>query len=220
MRTLHRLSLVSLKSILAVLVASGLSAQAFTVIKNVNTGNPPVEKLVIFDKTKGAANKVTFVQTEMPTAINADGAIQIDITGNVKSESEINWQPQGNLEKTFDATKYNFLMLTCHMEGKTVQTDLISGKTRDMPAGGNMYFSAVLRDTNGQNVGWANLADVAEDGKTPIATVTLAIPMILYWKGAANDAHHIKGIVFPMGTTHDGFDRQLHFIIDKIALAE
>ena len=71
-------------------------ASAFTVIKNVNTGQPPVEKAVIFDKARGTANKVTFVQTGMPTAINADGAIKIDIMGNVKSESEINWQPQGD----------------------------------------------------------------------------------------------------------------------------
>lgn len=202
------------------LLVVAFPARAFTVIKNVNTGNPPVEKAVIFDKTRGAANKVSFVQTDMPTAINADGAIQIDIAGNVKSESEINWQPQGNLDKTFDATKYNFLIITCHMEGVTHKTDLISKKVSDMPAGGNMYFSAVLRDSNGQNVGWANLADVAEDGKTPIATVTLAIPMVLYWKGSPNDAHHVRGIVFPMGTTHDGFNRDLHFIIDKIALAD
>ena len=111
-------------------------------------------------------------------------------------------------------------MITCHMEGVTHKTDLITKKVSDMPAGGNMYFSAVLRDSNGQNVGWANLADVADDGKTPLTTVTLAVPMVLFWKGSVNDAHHVKGIAFPMGTTHDGFDRDLHFIIDKIALAD
>ena len=195
-------------------------ARAFTVIKNVNTGKPPVEKLVIFDKARGAANKVVLVANDGQIAINADGAIQIDILGNAKASPEINWKPDGALGETFDATQYNFLMLTCHMEGKTVQTDPISGKTRDLPAKGNMYFSAVLRDKNDQGVGYANFADVSEDGTTPLTAVTLPIPMVMFYKGSPNDIHHIKGIAFPWSTTHPDMSRDLHIIIDRIALAE
>jgi hypothetical protein len=197
-----------------------LFANAFTVIKNVNTGNPPIEKIVIFDKARGAANKVVLVANDGAIALNADGAIQIDIIGNAKASPEINWKPDGALGETFDATQYNFLMLTCHMEGKTVQTDPISGKTRELPAKGNMYYAAVLRDKDGQGVGYANLADVSEDGNTPLTVVTLPMPMVLFYKGSPNDIHHIKGIAFPWGTTHPDMSRDLHIIIDKIALAE
>jgi hypothetical protein len=216
---MNRISASGLLVALCIL-GTNIPASAFTVIKNVNTGQPPVEKLVIFDKARGAANKVVLVGNDAPIAINADGAIQIDILGNAKASPEINWKPDGALGETFDATQYNFLMLTCHMEGKTVSTDPISGKTRDLPAKGNMYYAAVLRDKDDQGVGYANLADVSEDGNTPLTSVTLPIPMVLFYKGSPNDIHHIKGIAFPWGTTHPEMSRELHIVIDRIALAE
>jgi hypothetical protein len=194
------------------------SAAAFTVIKNVNTTVPPVEKLVIFDKARGAANQVTFTVENAPTAINADGAIQSDITGNDKLNIQINWKPQGDLKETFDATQYNYMLLTCRVEGAIHQTNP-GGKVSDLPRG-NLYFAIVLIDGNNQNVGYANLADVSEDGKTPATTVTLKIPMILFTSGASNDAKHIKTIGFPWGATHPTLNRDLHLVIDKIALAD
>jgi hypothetical protein len=78
----------------------------------------------------------------------------------------------------------------------------------------------VLRDVNGQNVGWANLADVTDDAKTPTTTTELQIPMILFSKFSPADVHHIKAIAFPWGDTHPEMNRDMHFIIDKISLAE
>jgi hypothetical protein len=210
----------SIVTLVAALLATASQVSAFTVIKNVNTGQPPVEKLVIFDKTRGAANKVVLVGNGAPIAINADGAIQIDIVGNAEAKPEINWKADGALGETFDSTQYNFLLLTCHIEGKSVKTDPITGKTQDMPAKGNMYYAAVLHDKDGQGVGYANLADVSEDGTTPLTAVTLPMPMNLFYKGSPNDIHHIKGIAFPWGTTHPEISRDYHIIIDKIALAE
>jgi len=216
---MNRLFSASLLGLASILLAN-FPAQAFTVIKNVNTGSPPVEKLVIFDKARGAANHVTFVVDNATAAVNADGAIQIDFLGNKKLDAEIHWKADGPLGETFDATKYNFLMLTCHFEGVTHKTDPFSNKVSDMPAGGNMWMAAVLRDKNDLPVGYVNLADAAEDGKTPITTTVLAIPMSLYSKGSPNDAHHVAGIAFPWGETHPELSRDLHLIIDKIALAE
>jgi hypothetical protein len=193
-------------------------ASAFTVIKNVNTGQPPVEKLVIFDKTKGAATPVTFTSDNCTTELAADGAIQCDITGNKKMRVEINWKPRPDLPATFDATQYNFLLLTCRMEGVVHTTD-VNGKSRDLPRG-NLYFSAELVDKDGQNVGYANLADVTEDEKTPATTVTLDIPMVLFVKGSPNDAAHIRGLAFAWGDTHPEQNRDFHLVIDKIALGE
>ena len=217
MNRLFSISLLAFASILS----AHFPAQAFTVIKNVNTGKPPVEKIVIFDKSRGAANHVTFTTVNAPTAINSDGAIQIDITGNKGLNVEIAWKPEGALGETFDATKYNFLMLTCRVEGKLHKIDLTSGKVGgDMPLPDNMWLAAFLRDTKGQSVGNANLADVAEDGKTPQTTTELAIPMSLFWKDSPNDAHHIKCIAFPWGDTHPFLSRDIHIVIDKIALAD
>ena len=194
-------------------------AFGFTVIRNVNSGQPPAEKIVLFDKSKGASNAVTFKVDNAPTSLNADGAIDSVITGNKKLDIEINWKPSAAIPETFDSAKYNFLMLTCHIEGVTHKTDPYSGKVGDLP-NGNLYFTAVLRDANGQNVGYANLADAAEDGKTPTTATQLAIPMILFSKFSPNDAHHIKGIAFVWGDTHPELNRDYHFIVDKIALAE
>jgi len=216
---MNRLVSISLLAFAAILSAI-TSTQAFTVIKNVNTGSPPVEKLVIFDKARGAANHVTFVVDNATEALNADGAIQIDIAGNKKLNAEIHWKADGALGESFDATKYNFLMLTCHLEGKVQKTDPYSGKVSDMPVGGNMWLAAVLLDAKSQPVGYVNLADVAEDGKTPIATTVLPLPMALYWKGSPNDAHHVASIAFPWGDTHPEMNRDIHIIIDKIALAD
>lgn len=194
-------------------------AGAFTVIRNVNTGNPPVEKIVIFDKSRGSANAVTFKVDNAPTSINASGAIESVITGNKKLDIQINWKPSATVPESFDATQYNYLMLTCHMEGVTHKTDPYSGKVGDLP-NGNLYFTAELRDANDQNVGYANLADATEDAKTPMTATELHIPMILFWKFSPNDVHHVKSVAFVWGDTHPELNRDYHFIIDKIALAQ
>jgi hypothetical protein len=194
------------------------SGRAFTVIKNINSGNPPEEKLVIFDKNR-KNNQVTFASTGCTTTLMADGAIQTDITGHDKMQVEINWKPHDGLGETFDATQYNFVMITCHLEGTIHRTDAISGKVSDLPLG-NLYFVAALWDAKDQPVGYTNLADVTEDHKTPMATATLAIPMILFTKGSANDPQHVKGVGFEWGDTHDYLNRDMHLIVDKIALAD
>jgi hypothetical protein len=193
---------------------------AFTVIKNVNSGAPLAEKIVIFDKARGVSgNQVTFKVDNSPTAINADGAIQSDITGNQKLNVEINWKPSGDLKETFDATQYDYVLLTCRFEGGVTKTDPITKKVSDVPRGANLYFAVVLVDKNGMNVGYANLADVNPDGTTPATTVTLKIPMKLFTSGTVNDAAHIRGFGWGWGTTHPEMNRNFHFVVDKIALA-
>lgn len=203
----------------ALLALTLLPAQAFNLIKNVNDGKPRVEKLVIFDKARGTANKVSFVTDNAPTAINADGAIQCDITGNKKMRMEIHWEPQGDLKETFDATQYSYLILTCKVGGVVHKTDAKSGKISDMPRT-NMFFSVILGDKDNQPVGYANLADLTDDAKTPEEMVTLTIPMSLFTRGSGFDVHNIKSLNFPWGDTHDDLNRDLHLVIEKIALAD
>lgn len=222
-RFLRRMNLftkvvVSVVSLGAFLGLSGQVA-AFTVIKNVNSGAPLTEKVVLFDKAKGAANQVSFVVDNCPTALNAENAIQSDITGNQKLTVEVNWKPTPDRPETFDATQYDYVLLTCRLEGGVQRTDPITKKVTDMPRGGNLYFAVVLIDKNGQKVGFANLADVNPDGTTPATTVTLKIPMKLFISGTPNDAQHIKGFGWGWGNTHAEMNRNFHFVVDKIALA-
>jgi hypothetical protein len=162
-------------------------SSGFTVIKNVNTGQPPVEKVVIFDKTKGGATPVTFVSKNCTPALAADGAIQCDITGNQKMSLQINWKPRADLPATFDATQYNFLLLTCRMEGVIHRADP-NGKIADLPRG-DLYFVATLVDPKDQNVGYCDLANLADDGKTPATTVTLNIPTLHQGQSQRCTAH-------------------------------
>ncbi len=191
---------------------------AFTVIKNVNSGVPPTEKVVIFDKARGAANQVSFVTDNCPTALNADGAIQADITGNAKLRMEMHWKPQPGLPATIDFTQYAYLLLTCRVEGVIHRQDP-NGKVSDLPRG-NLYLAIVPFDANDQGVGYANLADLTDDAKTPATTVTLTIPMVLFTRDAIGDARHVQGIGTVWGETHPNLNRDLHLVIDKIALAD
>lgn len=200
---------------LCALVASTGLAMGFDVIKNVNSGKPLEEKAVLFEKGKGA-DQVRFTdKPDCKFSINADGAIECRITGYGEIQPMIAWKPDV-LGETFDARQYDYLVLTCRVEGNLEQTHANGKTTQNRPD--NLWLSATLVNTQNQRVGLANLADVAEDEKTPSETVTLKIPIVLF-TSSPNDPSKIKSIGFYMTATRPNMNRNLTLVIDRIVLA-
>lgn len=191
--------------------------QAFTVVKNVNDGKPPIEKAVIFEKGKPTDHLTLESSESCKTGFTQDGSIESRIVGHDAVKIVIHWKPKGDLKETFDAKNYGYLLLTCRLEGSNKETQQKGKVSEQRPD--NLWFGPVLFDSNGVPVGYANMADVAEDGKTPKQTVTLKFPMILltYW---GNDASHVQGIGFTWGKSRPTTDRDFRLVIDKIALAD
>ncbi len=191
------------------------SATAFTVIKNVNSGKPPVEKVVIFEKGKPADHLT--IESSNKTAFSADGAIESRIIGNDALKIVLRWKPKGELKQTFDTKDYGYLLLTLRLEGNT-KTTMPDGKVTEQRAD-NLWFPVAFYDAAGERVASANLADATDDNKTPARTTTLKIPMILltYW---GHDTHQIQGIGFWWDKTRANINRDFRLVVDKIALGE
>lgn len=202
----------------ALLAPAAPRLAAFTVVKNVNSGKAPVEKAVLFEKGKTSPPP----ELKDPTGNSkigfaADGAIEVVITGNKEIRPAIFWKPAGDLKETFNAKDYEYMLLTCKLEGN-VKRKFPNGKTTaDRPD--NLWYGPVLINAQDQRAGGVSLADVAEDGRTPDKMVTLKIPMILFTQLAGNDTSQIKGIGFYWNKAHDYQDRDFRLVVEKIALA-
>ena len=206
-----------------VLFAAGLllpwGAQAFTVEKNVNSGAPPIEKIVIFDKGQPHDHIILKDATgNTKPGFAADGAIEVKITGNKEIKPMISWTPKGDLKESFDPSQYSYVIIRMALEGdvkRTFPNGKISGSRPD-----NLWFSAMLYDKAGERSMPASLSAVTDDDRTPDKMVTLKIPTILFTKGAFNDIKNIVAIGFPWPNTHDYNDRQFRLVIERISLAD
>lgn len=195
-----------------------LPVEAFTLIKNVNSGVPLEEKLVIFDKLHSSTQLIFSDLGTSKTVVGGDGALESQISGNEPVKVLISWKAGGSIPDAIDLTQYGYLVLTCRLEG-TSQLKMGDGKFRDTPRRGNLYFCVVLYDASGAHTAYGNLADLNE-GETPDKTVTLAFPLMLFVNGAQCDVRHITAIGFPMDKTRAEVNRNFRLVIDKIALAK
>lgn len=192
-------------------------APAFTVVRNVNSGQPPVEKVVIFEKGKPADHLKLESTASGRTALTADGAIESVITGSDAVKIMIRWTPRGDLKAGFDTSAYTCLVITCRLEG-AVKESQPNGKVVEKRPD-NLWFGPTLFNAAGEAVGSANFADAVEDGKTPAETTTIRIPMVAFtfW---GLDSHDVRAIGFTWGKTRANSNRDFRLVIDKIALAD
>lgn len=185
---------------------------AFTVTKNVNTGELPVDKLVIFQKGQ-SADKITFFDNaNCKMSLLPDGTVESRITGGGEVKCGF------TLPQPFNTKDYAYLVITCRLEGTTKMTGA-NGKTSDQPRADNLWFSATFFDAKGSPVGGANLADGSPGGKTPDKTVTIVLPMMLFTYFGDHDTSQVQGIGFSWPKTRANISRDFHFIIEKVALA-
>jgi len=204
---------------LALSLASTLNSQAFTVTKDVNSGKPPVEKVVIYEKGQ-AGDLMTFSDTpDCKLAYTDDGSIESRIIGNSAFQFSMRWKPRSGLPETLNFNDYDCVVITCRMEGN-MKITAPNGKVEEKRAD-NLWFPASLFDVNGKKIGSANLADATKDGRTPDKTTTLVIPKVLFtfWP-QDGDPTKLAAIGGEWNAGRSNQQRDFRLVIDKIALAK
>ncbi len=201
----------------AACLSPGATAAGFTVVKNVNSGQSPVEKVVIFEKGKPTDHLTLESTASGKTEFTADGALESRITGHDDVKIMIRWKPRGELKASFDAAAYTYLVMTCRLEGAVKETQPNGKIVEKRPD--NLWMGPSLFNAKGEAVGSANFADATEDGKTPAQTTTIRIPMVAFtfW---GLDSHDVQAIGFTWSKTRSNSARDFRLVIDKIALAD
>ncbi len=200
----------------SVMLAGAL--HAFTVEKNVNSGEPPVEKRVLF--TKGQADSVTIEDKtgNTKTSFTDDGAIQVLITGSGAIEPTITFKDDKGKPITFDATKHQYLLVRMKLEGDIKRTFPNGKVTASRPD--NLWMALRVVDANGNMCGAVNIASVTDDEKTPSEMTTLKVPMLLVRGYADADSTQAAGVRFLFAKTHDYNNRDFRLIVEHIAVAD
>ncbi len=204
----------------ALILAAGMICEnlsAFTVVKNVNSGTPPVEKAVIFEKGKPADHLILSGPKESKVGLTPDGAIEAWFVGSDETHVKINWKSTGDLKQSLNADDYSCLILTCRLEGTAINTQP-NGKKVEQRAD-NLWLPVLLLNGKGEQVASANLADATDDGVTPKETTTLKIPMVLL-TFYGHDTKDIQGVSFKWSKGRATTNRNFRLVIDKIAFAE
>jgi len=203
-----------------VLLALGSLAQAaagFEVIKNINSGKPPVEKIVIFEKGKPADHLVFIDDADCKLSFTADGSIECRLLGTAEVKPMIKWKAKAGLPAGFRLQDYNYVILTCRLEGSFKVTDA-KGKVADRRPS-NSYFGFHFYDAEGVRQGVASLADGTATQIDPDKTTVLKYPMTVVrcWDGDKNG--EVQAIGFPWGKKNPDTQRDYRLVIEKIALA-
>jgi hypothetical protein len=218
MRTFQVLAAVVL---LAGVCLVGLAGEGvgFTVTKNVNSGKAPVEKVVIFEKGKGAG-QLSFGGVGPKFKVAEDGSLELPVTGHEMVKPIIRWKEGDGRPASFDPADYTYLLVTLSFEGNVKQT-MPNGKvTESRPD--NLWFSIALFDAKDQWPTIMGLAEFTADSKTPSKITTLKVPLSLFAKShnPNADVKHINGVGFYWDKTREGTNRDFKLVIEKIALAD
>lgn len=192
-------------------------AGAFEVTKNVNTGGPPVEKVVLFDRKETATDGVTLFDEEGGRLTRGpDGALEGRITGNGAVKFGITWKPSPALGPTFSTRDFGHLVITCRLEG----TNRTAGSNAAGQRPDNLWFVATLFNARGEPVGSANLADGTEDGKTPATTTTVILPLLIFTYFGEHDTSAVAAVGFTWPKARANVERDFRLIVERIALTE
>ncbi|PTX99736.1 hypothetical protein DB346_18120 [Verrucomicrobia bacterium LW23] len=197
------------------------TAHAFRVVKDVNSGKPWQQEVVIFEKGKPHDHlELVDANESAQFSYAEDGALVIRITGSKAIKPTIRWKPggPGNLPESFDAKAFTAVVITGKLTGAAKVTHP-NGKVMDNRPD-NLWFGPSLVNHKGERVGYSNLADATEDEKTPTETTTMVLPTMLFHALSTNDASAIKGILWPWDATRANTSRDFTLVIDKIAFVK
>jgi hypothetical protein len=199
------------------LITCLLTCPAFEVTRNINTGLPPVEKVVLFAKNKPHDHIICTDAENCRIAFDVDGAMTIQYSGNKESQPKIAWKVGEGRPESFDVANYTFLIITCRIEG-VLREDRGNGKMTES-RGDNLWIGPSVYNVAGDRVGGIGLAELAEDGKTPAQTTVLRVPLTLFARSPV-DNQHVNAIGFPWGAARKNQNRDFRLVIDRIALAD
>ena len=199
---------------LLLLLACAAHGAGFTVIKNVNSGEAPVDKLVIHGQ--GQIEDRVRLRGEGVTPLVEDGAIVAPIRGHEGWTVHVQWEG-GGLPDTVDLHDYTYLVLRIGYPGTVSRT---WNERANVIRRGNLWFTMAVLDKAGERGPGVNPATLTEDGRTPDGVVTLLVPTVLFTRHAYNDPSSTDALAFFVPNTRSNIDRDMNLVIEKISLAD
>lgn len=204
---------------LALLALSLLAAPllAFTVVKDVSL--PPVEKLVLFDKTTPPAALAFFHKGASSFARAEDGSLVLRIQNNDTVDAGFSWASSPGLPPSFTIAAHAAIIVTFRLEGASRRT-LANGQVLSRRAD-NLWNVFALYDEKQKTVAVAGLADGAPGGKTPSETVTIRIPSRVFTHWGENPRPPIHGFGFQWSPAANSPEtRDYTLVIERVVVAD
>lgn len=190
---------------------------AFTVVKDVS--RPPVERLVIFEKSTPTEHLAFFNKGKFPFERGDDGSLLIRINGNDTVDAGLSWASNPKLPPSFSVEDHAAVVVVFRLEGASRQT-LGNGQVLTRRPD-NLWNTFVLHDEKQNAVARAGLADGAPGGKTPAETVTLRIPMLVFTYWGQNPRPPIHGFGFQWSEARNAPNtRDYTLVIERIVVAD
>lgn len=190
---------------------------AFEVTKNVNSGKPPVEKVVIFEKGKPHDHLSFSDDANCKLSYAEDGSIECRILGNAEIKPLIKWKPGQGVPAGVRLQDFDYVIITGRLEGTTHVTNP-NGKVTDARPD-NLWYGFSFYDAGGDILGSASFADVTEDKRTPDKTVVMKFPMLLVRVWHPEKEGEAQAVGFPWSKTRPTTNRDFKLVIERISLA-
>ena len=209
-------------SVAAVAAAACLLAShalaSITVVQNVNSGRPPKDLIVVFDKAAEGAKsfKPVDLKGNAQFSFADDGALVIKVT---RLGSDISFP----FPQEIDIAKASLVLLTTKLDGQ-FRTSWQGNWGQWQPyAGAKMWWGAFVIDADGQrSAGYANIDAVSPDGWLPTEMKTIRIPAVFFTKRGEGWGDPSQTNAFMITTTQvrETDERDLTLVIDRLAIAE
>jgi len=205
-------------TVAAACLLAGNAFATITVIQDVNSGRPPKDIMVVFDKTAKDTKsfKAVDLKGNAQISFTENGALEIKIT---RLGSDISFP----FPQEMDIAKATYILLTAKVEGQT-RTQWQGNWGQWQPyKGSKMWWSASIADTAGTRcAGWANLDAVSPDGFLPTEMKTIRIPAMFFTKTGEGwgDPTRAAAFLLLVGEQRETVGREMTITIDRISVAE
>ena len=202
----------------AACLLGGNALATITVVQDVNSGRPPKDIMVVFDKTDKDAKSFKAVDKKGNAQFSfaEDSALQIKIT---RLGSDLSFP----FPKEMDIAKATYILLTAKVEGQTRTQWQGDWRPWQPYTGAKMWWSASIADADGTRcAGWANLDAVSPGGFLPVETKTVIIPAMFFTKTGEGwgDPARSAAFMILIGEQRETAEREFTLTIDRISIAE
>jgi len=214
----YRAAIHRAATVAAVCLLSSSAFAKFNILKDVNSGKPPKDIMVVFDKTKDPKSfKATDKNGNAEISFADDGALRIRI--HTRGASEIILP----FPEAIDITKANYVLLTCKLEGQSRGSWQGNWHPWKPYTGEKLYWLLFGVDTSGRRTnGVISFDACAPDGYLPTEMTTLKLPakFLATPHPDFGDPTQLNALMILIGHKRDTDDRDQTLIIERIAIAE
>jgi len=204
--------------VVAACFLSSSAFAAFNVLIDVNSGKPPKDIMVVFDKTKDPKSfKPVDRKGNAEFSFAEDGAIVIKI--NQRGPSELVFP----FPEVMDIAKANLVLLTCKLEGQS-RTSWQGNWGQWTPyTGSKLWWGAFTTDTAGtRSASGAGLDSSSPGGFLPTEMTTIRLPAMFFARRGEGwaDPSQTNALMLLIGNIRDTAEREFTLTIDRISVAE